>query len=232
MPTQTDTQTVGVLLSGGLDSGILLAHLLDAGRIVRPFYIRSHLVWEPHELAAVQQFLRALTCDHLKALVTLELPLGDLYEEHWSVTGRNTPDAVSPDEAVFLPGRNALLIVKAAVWCQLNNIAELALASLGTNPFPDATAAFFENFEAALNQGVARPLRIIRPFGHMSKCEVMHLGRRYPLEYTFSCISPQDGSHCGECNKCAERRAAFRAADMRDPTRYSSSTEARESPRR
>ena len=223
MATPRDARPVGVLLSGGLDSAILLAHLLHAGRTVRPFYIRSHLVWELDELAAVRRFLEALACDNLQPLVTLEIPLGDLYDQHWSVTGKDTPGPASADDAVFLPGRNALLIVKAAIWCQLNGIEELALASLGTNPFPDATAEFFDHLQAALNQALVRPLRIVRPFGHLRKREVMQLGRSYPLEFTFSCISPQNGLHCGECNKCAERREAFRNASMPDPTRYHAS---------
>ena len=40
----------------------------------------------------------------------------------------------------------------------------------------------------------------------------MALGRGLPLELTFSCISPLRGLHCGHCNKCAERQAAFRDA--------------------
>src|SRR5688500_6061842 len=100
----------GVLLSGGLDSCILLGHLLGAGRHVQPFYIRTGVTWEPCELAAVRHFLAAVATPRLAALVTLELPVADLYDSHWSLTGDNVPDAKSPDEAVYLPGRNALLL--------------------------------------------------------------------------------------------------------------------------
>jgi 7-cyano-7-deazaguanine synthase len=48
----------------------------------------------------------------------------------------------------------------------------------------------------------------------------MELGSELPLALTFSCISPRGGLHCGACNKCAERQAAFRAAEMADETRY------------
>jgi len=40
------------------------------------------------------------------------------------------------------------------------------------------------------------------------------------LEHTFSCIDPQDGRHCGHCNKCAERRLAFAALEIDDVTEY------------
>ena len=48
--TSSNDGTVGLLLSGGLDSSILLGHLLGKGRRVQPFYVRSHLLWEEAEL--------------------------------------------------------------------------------------------------------------------------------------------------------------------------------------
>ena len=217
---------IGLLLSGGLDSGILLGHLLAAGRTVQPFYVRGGLRWEADELAAVRRLLAALAGPRLSELVVLEMPVTDLYRDHWSVTGLGVPDANTPDEAVFLPGRNALVILKPALWCQMHGIEELALAPLVTNPFPDASDEFFMLIEQTLEQAVERPLRIMRPFGHLRKREVMLLGRELPLELTFSCIDPvrnapdSPGLHCGRCNKCAERKAAFRDAGIEDRTKY------------
>jgi len=158
----------------------------------------------------------------LAPLVVLELLLADLYDAHWSLTGLEAPGADSPDEAVFLPGRNALLIVKAAVWCQLHGLEELAMAPLGSSPFEDASGDFFRDFQAAVNRGGQRQVRLLRPFGEMNKREVMALGRGLPLELTFSCIAPVGGQHCGCCNKCAERQAAFADAGMEDRTAYAS----------
>ncbi|MBX3415325.1 MAG: 7-cyano-7-deazaguanine synthase [Pirellulales bacterium] len=211
---------VGLLLSGGLDSAILLGHLLAGGERVQPFYVRAHLHWEAAEERAARRFCAALASPALAELVTLEMPVADLYRNHWSVTGEQVPDASTPDEAVYLPGRNALLVIKAALWCQLQGIPELALAPLSSNPFADASDRFFSTFEAALNLAGEGTLRVIRPFGHLHKRDVMLLGRGMPLELTLSCIAPVGDDHCGECNKCAERQEAFRAAGMSDPTRY------------
>jgi 7-cyano-7-deazaguanine synthase len=216
------SETIGVLASGGLDSSILIGHLLRERRQVQPFYIRTGLGWQAEELPALARFLAAVAANGLARLVVLELPLADLYEGHWSLTGRDIPGADSPDEAVFLPGRNALLIVKAAVWCQLHGVGELAMAPLGTSPFDDASSGFFRDFQAAINHGGQRHVRLSRPFGDLNKRQVMALGRDLPLELTFSCIAPVAGLHCGRCNKCAERQAAFRDASMDDQTRYAS----------
>jgi 7-cyano-7-deazaguanine synthase len=222
MSAGDNSQVIGVLASGGLDSSILIGHLLREGRQVQPFYIRTGLIWQPTELQGLEQFLGAVAAARLRKIVILDLPLADLYDGHWSLTGRGTPASDSPDEAVFLPGRNALLLVKAAVWCQLHGIGELALAPLGTSPFGDASEAFLREFQSAINWGSARALRLVRPFGEMNKRQVMALGRSLPLELTFSCIAPAGGLHCGRCNKCAERQAAFRDAGMGDRTIYAS----------
>src|SRR3954468_20576871 len=108
--------TMGVLLSGGLDSCILAAKLLQEGHRVQPFYVRTDLFWQEEELTAARLFLAAIARPTLHELALLEMPVRDLYRDHWSVSGQNTPDADSPDAAVFLPGRNALLLLKAGIW--------------------------------------------------------------------------------------------------------------------
>ncbi|MFZ5829239.1 MAG: 7-cyano-7-deazaguanine synthase [Planctomycetota bacterium] len=214
--------TVGVLVSGGLDSCILLGHLAALGHPVQPFYVRAGLRWEGEEMESVRRFCDALKHDSVAGLKTFELPCTDLYGRHWSTTGECVPDAHSADDAVFLPGRNALLLLKPALWCRMHRIPELALGVLGTNPFPDATPMFFATFEAMVAQATGGCVRIVRPLGELTKREAMELGRSMPLEHSFSCINPVEGLHCGRCNKCAERREAFAAVDMSDPTKYAS----------
>jgi 7-cyano-7-deazaguanine synthase len=214
---------LGLLLSGGLDSCILLGVQLEHRRTVQPIFIRGGLLWEPEERLAVERFCEALRMEHgerLRPVVELQQPVRDLYGNHWSTTGDGIPGADSPDEAVFLPGRNALLLVKAIIWCQLHGINQLALAPLASNPFGDASDPFFTDFERAMTQAMSRPIEILRPFAQFKKTAVMQLGAHLPLELSFSCIAPRVGEHCGACNKCEERRVAFRDAGLPDRTVY------------
>ncbi len=169
---------IGVLASGGLDSAILISHLLDKGERVQPFYIRSNLFWEGAELAGLQAYRAAVATGNLLSLVELQLPLDDLYSGHWSISGNRTPDATTPDEAVYLPGRNLLLIIKAALWCQLHGIDRLALGVLASNPFEDATPEFFSAVERVLSRIGQPPLRLELPFAKLHKRDVMEIGPR------------------------------------------------------
>jgi 7-cyano-7-deazaguanine synthase len=212
---------LAILVSGGLDSAILVGEARLNHPAIFPLYIRSGLSWEAIELRHLRQFLDRIQIPALRPLQVLDVPVADLYGNHWSLTGRHVPDAASPDEAVFLPGRNVLLLTKAVFWCHLHGVPAVALGSLASNPFPDATPAFFTALQAVLNQAVGGNVVIQRPYACLHKTEVMRRGRDLPLELTFSCIQPVGGLHCGRCNKCAERRRAFQVVGLPDRTPYS-----------
>lgn len=186
---------------------------------VQPIYIRQGLAWEDAELYWLKRFLKKIVPGPIFVRV-LSLPMKDVYGDHWSTRGRSVPGARSRDEAVYLPGRNLTLSVKAAVFCSMNKISHLAIGSLDHNPFPDASQRFFRTWEKALSQGLAHPIRILAPYRRLSKAQVIRRGRDLPLHLSFSCIAPQGQWHCGRCNKCAERRRAFKVAGVQDKTTY------------
>ena len=221
MPSQLFQPTVGLLLSGGIDSAVLLDRLLASRSRVVPLYVRNGCAWDDCELAAAERFVSTLAQPNLDGVVVLEMPLEDMYGDHWSISGANVPDESTPDEAVFMPGRNPLLLIKPVLWCQMHGVGQLAMATLENNPFDDATPKFFESFEQMIQQATGERIEIVRPFERLPKHRVMELGRHLPLELTFSCLSPRGGLQCGQCNKCAERRAGFRRIGAQDLTRYS-----------
>lgn len=211
---------VAVLASGGLDSAILIGELGGLAPATTPVYVRFGLHWEAEEERGLRRFLDRLDNPRVEDLVVFEMPIGPVYGKHWSTTGLEVPGAQSPNESVFLPGRNLLLTVQAAIWCRLAGIDCLALGTLAANPFPDSGEEFFEYVEGAVRRAVGGSLAIHRPYAELSKREVMLRGRSFPLEETFSCIRPVRGIHCGACNKCAERRQAFLDAGLVDKTPY------------
>jgi 7-cyano-7-deazaguanine synthase len=73
-----------------------------------------------------------------------------------------------------------------------------------------------------LSIGLNHPIDIATPLVAMHKEDVIKLGTRLhvPLADTLSCMNPVGTLHCGLCSKCRERRDAFFAAGVRDPTIY------------
>lgn len=189
---------------------------------MHPLYISTGLAWENEERAAVERLLGSSAFARLAPLVRLSFPVADLYAPtHWAIRG--TPPAFdTPDEDVYLTGRNIILLSKAAIYCAPRRIPRIVIGPLAGNPFPDATPEFFGAMARSLSLGLAYEISIDAPFAELEKSAVIQLGVRLgvPLELTLSCMNPRDGLHCGQCSKCRERRDAFHEADVRDPTVY------------
>lgn len=212
-----------VLASGGVDSAILLADQAARGHVVHPVYIRFGLTWEPVEEAHLRRYLGSLADrPGIRSLTVLDLPISDVYGTHWSVSGTDTPDDTTADEAVYLPGRNLLLLAKTTVWCALHGIQRIALGTLRGNPFADSSHEFLSGVARLAGMALDQELEVVTPFGEMTKAEVLAIGRDLPLEHTFSCVAPVGDNHCQACNKCAERRKAFAEAGLEDRPTYAS----------
>ena len=211
---------VVALTSGGLDSLVLVRTLLDDGADVWPVYVRCGVRWEAAELAWLRRWLARLPPRRLKPLGVVELPVGPLYGSHWSLTGRRVPSSGSRDAAVYLPGRNVLLIGVAATYAAQRGISRVALGTLNGNPFGDATPAFFRRYAQVLRQALGRPMRLEAPLRRLTKAQLIAAHPDAPYQLTSSCMAPVRRQHCGRCNKCAERRRAFRRAGAIDPTPY------------
>ncbi len=217
----TPDRDIAVLASGGVDSAILIADQAGRRRVVHPVYIRFGLAWEEIEETHLRRFLDAISDDDsIRPLTVFDFPVQDIYGAHWSVSGANTPDDTTPDEAVYLPGRNLLLLAKTTVWCALQGIGRIALGTLRGNPFADSQPEFLSGFAALAGTALGFQIQVVTPFSGLTKAEVLAFGRDLPLEHTFSCIAPIGDDHCQSCNKCAERRNAFAEANMEDRTWY------------
>jgi 7-cyano-7-deazaguanine synthase len=231
-----------VLLSGGLDSAVLVAEEAAAGE-VQPVYVSVGLAWEAAEQAIVSRFLACTPLGGgVRPLVSLGVDMRDVYAAtHWAVQGL-PPAYHTPDKDVYLPGRNVVLLGKAAVYCAAARIERLVLGTLAHNPFPDATPEFRAAMARALSLGLDHPLQIDAPYASASKADVIRRGAalRVPFELTMSCMNPppplppqsaicnlQSAIHCGACSKCRERHDAFVDAGIPDPSTYATTVNLR-----
>jgi 7-cyano-7-deazaguanine synthase len=230
-----------VLFSAGLDSAVLLADALarrGTDETIQALHVSVGFAWEAEERAMAARLIAAPPFDgRVEPPVLLSFDMRDVFPDtHWAVRG--TPPAFdTPDEDVFLDGRNVILTSKAAVYIARHaalshrwtrharprrTSARLLMGTLAGNPFPDATPEFLDAQGRALSRGLDLPVTVEAPFAALHKSDVIRRGVELgvPLELTLSCMQPLDGMHCGQCSKCRERRDAFREAGISDPTLY------------
>ena len=215
-----------VLLSGGLDSAVLAAHEAQ-NATVQPVYVSVGLAWEPGELAMIDRLLAApVFAGRIRPLARVEFAMRDVYPPtHWAIRG--VPPAYdTPDQDVYLTGRNLVLLMKAAVVAARSHAHRIALGSLAGNPFPDGRPEFFAAMATALTLGLGHQIAIATPFLDWQKPQVILRGAELgvPVELTLSCMNPVTAEalprHCGLCSKCRERRDAFAEAGVADPSNY------------
>jgi len=215
-----------VLLSGGLDSAVLTAHEAHTGRVL-PVYVSVGLAWEDAEVRMVEQLLASpALAGKVDPLARVSFTMRDVYSPtHWAIRG--VPPAYdTPDDDVYLAGRNLVLLTKAGVVAAKAKAHRIALGPLAGNPFPDARPSFFSAMSQALSLGLDHAIEIATPFLAWEKEQVIRRGIELgvPFELTLSCMNPVVTTglpqHCGLCSKCRERRDAFAAAGVSDPSTY------------
>lgn len=125
----------------------------------------------------------------------------------------------------YVPFRNAHLLAIATSWAEVIGARYIYIGAVAedSSGYPDCRPEFYEAYQEAIEIGTKPETRItIRtPVIRMSKAEIVEMGEslRAPLELTWSCYKESEQA-CGECDSCALRLRAFRAAGVRDPIPY------------
>ncbi len=213
-----------LVYSGGLDSTVLLYHLLAEGHEIHCLgidYGQRHR----RELVAGQAICERLGVEYRVADLTAIRPL---------LKGSSLTDSVPLPEGAYdfenmkstvVPNRNMILLSLAIAWATSLRADVVAYAAHAGDHvlYPDCRPEFAEAMDRAAALCDWNPVRLLRPFIEMGKGDIVRRGAELgvPFELTWSCY--QGGQrHCGRCGTCVERRGAFARAGIPDPTEYES----------
>ncbi len=217
-----------VLLSGGLDSTVVLAMAVDEGRepVALSFRYGQRHSRELESAAAVAEHYRV---EH--RIIDLDLSCLQsslLGEEDEIPSGRSEEEMESSIPSTYVPGRNIILMSVAAALCESigADSVHIGANSVDYSGYPDCRADFFQAFEDMLTLGTrtgseGRPISIETPILFLSKAEIVAAGRRLgaPLEKTWSCYRG-GGKACGTCDSCLLRLKGFAEAGETDGLDY------------
>jgi 7-cyano-7-deazaguanine synthase len=214
---------VVLILSGGLDSSVLLARLLADRHEVHALsvdYGQRHR----RELDAAREIAAHYGVEHRVAdLSGLRPLLAGSSQTDASVPVPHGHYAEESMKATVVPNRNMLLLGAAGAWAiSLKADAVAYGAHAGDHAiYPDCRPAFVNALESALLLADWHQVRILRPFIGLTKADIARLGKDLgvPIAKTWSCYEGGD-IHCGACGTCWERRESFLLAGVDDPTEY------------
>lgn len=231
------TGKVIVLLSGGMDSTVLLTD-----------YVRKNIDVEAIALDYGQRHSRELiaaeqVADHFGAhLTTVEMALTceQLFAGAKSSQVGEREDvphghyAAATMKTTIVPNRNMILLALAGARAASVGARIVSYAAHAGDHaiYPDCRPEFAMTMNQALALGNDPPIMLDRPFIQLSKTDICRLGHEIqaPFQLTWSCYDPKpldNGEptiliHCGKCGTCVERREAFQGAGVFDPTQYAS----------
>lgn len=227
-PTTLSERSVVLLLSGGLDSAVLCAMLVEELYRVHALtvsYGQRHAV----ELVAATAIAKAYSvASHKTISLDLRAIGGSALTDQMAVPKSKGCDDQIP--ITYVPARNTILLSLALGYAETLDVSTLALGAnaVDYSGYPDCRPAFVEAFAQLANVATkmgtdGNKIRVIAPLMKMSKAEIIRRGADLgvPFQLTHSCYDPApDGKACGECDSCRLRAEGFQSAGIADPTRY------------
>lgn len=189
---------ITVLLSGGIDSTVLLALLLDQKVNCTPFFV------DYGQVTAIREYECAKIISNYYGLKLETVSNNDISK---FTTNQLTNPVLSKNP--FYPNRNLLLLTLASLYAYEQNhdgISIGAIKAVGTTPFPDIQPEFFNRLSGVISCGLSKELAILTPFIEYTKFQVVEIGKglNVPFELTYSCLTNNE-TPCGTCESCKSR---------------------------
>lgn len=167
-----------ILLSGGVDSSVILAMYRNLNRDTVFFDYD-----QPHK-------------------VEVESAIKQSEIEGVPLSIHKLPSLRKANDVVFC-GRNALMLSYSFALAQSNGIPKVAI---GTNKsdherFPDCRPDFLQAMSCVAQ---AYGVELLHPLSGKSKSEVVKMAEELGvnLKETWTCYNPDEGKQCGKCYSC------------------------------
>ncbi len=215
-----------VLLSGGMDSAVVLAMARARGFACHALSVRYGQRHTSELDAAVRVATALGAIEHKIVTIDLRSIGGSALTADIEVP--ETPQDGIP--VTYVPARNTIMLSIALGWAEVLGAQDIfcGVNAVDYSGYPDCRPAFVAAFETLANlatkAGVeGHHMHIHAPLMAMSKAEIARQGVDLGVDFalTTSCYQADaEGRACGRCDACRLRAEGFHAAGLADPTRY------------
>ena len=226
------TKKAVILVSGGLDSATTLAIAKKQGY---ECYAMSFNYGQRHQIELESAHILSKEMGAIEHKV-VHLGLDDiggsaLTDDNIAVPQHEEDEVEQGIPVTYVPARNTVFLSLALGWAE---VLEAIAIFIGVNAvdysgYPDCRPEYIDAFQTMANlatkTGVeGKLIQIETPLIHLSKAEIIEQGTLLGVDYskTLSCYAPDtEGRACGLCDSCHLRQQGFEAANLPDPTLYS-----------
>lgn len=216
----TPVRRAVVLLSGGMDSAVVLAHLVKQGKECHALsfdYGQRHKI----ELQAAARVAQAVgAASHRVARIDLRAFGGSALTADIAVPKDRDVAHAHDIPVTYVPARNTIFLSHALALAETLGAQEIGIGvnAIDYSGYPDCRPEFIQAFERMANlstrAGVEATARgqtwmsIAAPLAGMSKAQIVRRGRELGVDFslTISCYDPSPtGQPCGHCDACLLR---------------------------
>ena len=220
-----------ILVSGGMDSAVVLAIARESGFAAHALSVR-YGQRHTSELDAADRVSKALgAVAHKTVHVDLRSIGGSALTDDIDVPTDADGHVIGQGiPSTYVPARNTIMLSVALGWAEVLGASDIfcGVNAVDYSGYPDCRPEFIEAFEKLANlatkAGVeGAGLRIHAPLLRLSKADIVREGMRLGVDFaqTVSCYQADDqGRACGHCDACRLRAAGFADAGVPDPTHY------------
>ena len=220
-----------VLVSGGMDSAVVLAIAREAGFAVHALSVR-YGQRHTSELDAADRVAKALgAVAHKTVHVDLRSIGGSALTDDIAVPVDDDGHVIGQGiPSTYVPARNTIMLSVALGWSEVLGGTDLfcGVNAVDYSGYPDCRPEFIDGFEQLANLATKAGVegsrfRVHAPLMRMSKADIVREGRRLGVDFaqTVSCYQADaDGRACRHCDACRLRKQGFDEAGVSDPTRY------------
>ncbi len=220
----TSNKKAIVVLSGGLDSTILLYHVIknlnrDVTALSFEYGQRHH-----RELQFALKHCSLLNIPH--RLMKINLPASSKCSLlNTNIDVPHIKDVLGdPQPNTYVPNRNMMFLSMAASVAEIEEAEEVyyGAAEIDTHSGNwDCSLSFLHQMNQILSLNRRKPISIVAPFIELSKVNIIKLGDslQVPFAYTHTCYRGEDKA-CGKCSSCSSRIKGFLDAKIADPLEY------------
>ncbi len=219
-----------VLLSGGIDSTVCLAHAVkeygaEEVTALTMYYGQKH----EKELASAANVAKFLGVDHIVRDISEVFSFSDcsLLKDRGEIVKKSYAEQLADlggegTVQTYVPFRNGMLLSYAtAIAVSLG--AEVVFYGAHADDaagraYPDCTPEFKDSMADAVWFGTGKLVSLVTPLLFKNKTDVVAWGLELdaPLHLTWSCYEGKDVP-CGICGTCIDRAKAFKDNNISDP---------------
>ncbi len=220
-----------VLLSGGLDSSLVLAWAIQQGIDCHALsfdYKQKHAV----ELQAAARIAAHYGVPHTLLSIDPNAfgQISALTGKTQAHIGRDTRTIeTSGTPNTYVPARNTIFLAYATALAEVLEADEIHCGpnKLDCTPYVDCRPEFLNAFQNLLKLATARAVegnapQLKAPLLLLDKKEIILKAAelQVPLHLTHTCYNPDGTIHCGQCDACYLRKQGFAQAGLHDTVKY------------